>query len=167
MPPSFSLSIHASRTTPHVPFVRRYLKRAHAELAPPLAELSLAFVGDRVMCQLHERFMSLSGPTDVLTFPLETDSRSRITSGELIICVPEARRRAKALGVPLAHEMLLYAIHGMLHLSGFDDRTARQFSAMHREEDRLLKAIGIGAVFAAAAPTVKAGRKLNASWQRP
>ncbi len=45
------------------------------------------------------------------------------------------------------NEVLLYALHGMLHLSGFDDRTDADFRKMHRMEDRLLARLGIGPVF--------------------
>jgi len=46
-------------------------------------------------------------------------------------------------------ELLLYALHGMLHLCGFDDRTDRGFRTMHRREDDILTALGFGPVFAA------------------
>jgi hypothetical protein len=42
---------------------------------------------------------------------------------------------------------LLYAIHGVLHLAGYDDRTRRGFVRMHQREDRILKRIGVGPVF--------------------
>jgi probable rRNA maturation factor len=101
------------------------------------------------MAELHQQFMGLPGPTDVLTFPLDKDARGRVTAGEVVICVSEARRRARAHGVPVEKELLLYALHGMLHLCGFDDRTDRDFAAMHRTEDQILTAIGVGPVFAA------------------
>jgi hypothetical protein len=46
-------------------------------------------------------------------------------------------------------ELLLYALHGMLHLAGFDDRTARGFATMHRTEDDILTRLGVGPVFSA------------------
>jgi probable rRNA maturation factor len=142
-----NLSIRAGRYTAHARFLRRHLIAAHAMLAPPLNELSLALIGDRAMSQLHERYLNIAGPTDVLTFPLDADRRGRPISGEVVICVPEARRRAAEIRIPLSHELLLYAVHGLLHLCGFDDRTARGYGAMHRMEDRLLTALTIGAVF--------------------
>ena len=45
-------------------------------------------------------------------------------------------------------EVLLYALHGMLHLCGFDDRTAKDFAVMHEREDDILKKLGVGRVFA-------------------
>jgi probable rRNA maturation factor len=144
---SLRISITAQCGAAHAAFLRHQLKAAHALLAPPLTELSIALVGDRQMSELHYRFMSIAGPTDVLTFPLEIDADRTVLGGEVVICVPEARRRAPQHGNTLAHELLLYALHGMLHLSGYDDRTAREFNLMHRAEDELLSRLGVGPLF--------------------
>lgn len=117
-------------------------------LRPPLRWMSLALVGDSTMTRLHKQYLGIHGPTDVLTFELDYDDRGRVTAGEVVVCVPEARRRAKKLGSPLERELLLYALHGMLHLVGFDDRTAAGFREMHRREDDILRRLGIGPVFA-------------------
>jgi rRNA maturation RNase YbeY len=153
------LVLHANAATGkrHVPYVRRHLRRAHAILTPALRELSLALVGDARMAQLHEQFMGIPGPTDVLTFPLDEDSTGRVIAGEVVVCVPEATRRAKEHGVPLERELLLYALHGLLHLCGYDDRTAQDFRRMHRTEDMILTQLGVGPVFAS--PERGAGRR--------
>ncbi|MGH7178129.1 MAG: rRNA maturation RNase YbeY [Tepidisphaeraceae bacterium] len=116
-------------------------------LRPRLTELSIALVSAREMSSLHSTFLGKRGPTDVITFPLETDRRGRITGGEVVACVDVARKNAPRHGVPLRSELLLYCLHGMLHLCGLDDRTARQFSRMHRTEDQILARLGIGPVF--------------------
>ena len=100
------------------------------------------------MSELHKQFMSISGPTDVLTFPLESNARGNVTSGEVVVCVPEAQRQARQRGIQTRLELLLYAIHGMLHLLGYDDRTDRAYRVMHRTEDQIMTALGLGAVFA-------------------
>jgi len=128
-----------------VAVLRRYLPAAAKLLKTPPRELSVALVGDAMMSRLHEHYLNLPGPTDVLSFELEQDARGRCTAGEVIVCVPQARRQAH--GDP-HREVLLCALHGMLHLSGFDDRTSRQFTAMHRAEDRILRRLGVGPVFA-------------------
>jgi probable rRNA maturation factor len=116
-------------------------------LKPPLRELSIALVNDRHMSRLHQQFMNIPGPTDVLTFPLDLDARGRAVSGEVVVCVPEARRRAREHDVDVKSELLLYALHGMLHLCGFDDRTDRGYARMHRAEDMILTHLGVGPVF--------------------
>ena len=99
------------------------------------------------MSELHQEFMSIKGPTDVLTFPIDNDARGRITAGEVVICIPYARRIAKERKIPVDREVLLYAIHGMLHLLGHDDRTPPGYRTMHRTEDELLTQLGLGPVF--------------------
>lgn len=112
-----------------------------------MREMSLALVGDHQMAQLHQRFLGLSGPTDVLTFPLEQDNNAQALSGEVVVCVSEARRRARAEGVAVRNELLLYALHGLLHLCGFDDKTPTGFARMHRTEDDILIRLGVGPIF--------------------
>jgi probable rRNA maturation factor len=142
------LSFTARAGKQFVPFVRKHLRRAHLLLGSGVSELSVALVGDATMGRLHERFMGVSGPTDVLTFPLEMGRRGRAVAGEAVICVGEARRNARRYGIPVRNEVLLYALHALLHLEGMDDRTEAGFRKMHRMEDRLLTELGIGPTFA-------------------
>jgi probable rRNA maturation factor len=118
-------------------------------LRSPLKDLSLAILPAKPMSSLHKKFLGRAGPTDVLTFELDHDSRGRTVAGEIIICSTIAKTRARTLAHPVAHELLLYAIHGLLHLCAFDDRTASTFAAMHAKEDEILTRIGIGPVFGA------------------
>jgi probable rRNA maturation factor len=143
------LTITAATGKAYVPFLRNHLKKAHELLGKKsaLREMSLALVGDRAMSALHERFMQIAGPTDVLTFPLEVDRRGRTISGEVVVDVAEARRRGKSEQVAPKLELLLYALHGMLHLVGYDDRTEREYRTMHLMEDRLLTKLGVGPLF--------------------
>jgi probable rRNA maturation factor len=158
-----NLTISAPLAREQIPFLRKHLRRAHAILSPALAELSIALVNDARMSHLHQRFMNLPGPTDVLTFELDHDAQGRVTAGEVVVCVPEARRQAKARGIDLRMELLLYALHGMLHLCGFDDRTDRDFRTMHRREDDILTQLGFQPVFAASpAPKRRPLRRIGA-----
>jgi probable rRNA maturation factor len=146
--------ITATRSTyrSHEAYLRRHLQAAHALLRPALKELSLALVGDRKMAALHQQFLGIPGPTDVLTFPLELDKKKRPITGEVVICVPEARRQYRQRRpdvTMLRKELLLYALHGMLHLCGFDDRTESDFHQMHQREDEILSQLGVGTVFKA------------------
>jgi probable rRNA maturation factor len=149
-----SLSIQSpAASQPDVPYLRRHLLAAHRLLHPPLCELSIALVGDKIMSDLHQQFLGIPGPTDVLTFPLETDRKRRPISGEVVICVPEARRRCRQIGGNLRQELLLYALHGLLHLCGYDDRTDQDYRKMHRKEDQILSLLGVGPVFANCIPS--------------
>jgi probable rRNA maturation factor len=164
------LQIHAKVGGAFVPTLGRQLHRALRLMRTQLKQVSIALVGDALMSKLHVQFMHVAGPTDVLTFELEHDAKGRVTEGEIVVCVPEARRQAREHGTKVEHELLLYAIHGLLHLSGYDDRTEAGFRAIHREEDRILVALRVGPVFApkgtptprtAASKSRGAGRKVG------
>ena len=160
---TFSVDVAASAGKTHAAMLRRMLPKARAMVGGRLEDLSVAIVGDRKMAELHETYMGIAGPTDVLTFELDHDARGRVTAGEVVVCVPHAARLARAARVPLRDELLLYALHGMLHLAGFDDRTGRDFAAMHQREDDILQRLGVGAVFSrGAAVAVTAATKTTA-----
>jgi probable rRNA maturation factor len=142
------VQISAQAGGTYVRSFRAGLRKAIGLIDTKLRSVSVALVGDALMSKLHMQFMGIAGPTDVLTFELEHDRRGKVVEGEVVVCVPEARRRAREHGTRVEHELLLYAIHGLLHLSGYDDLTEADYLAIHREEDRILTALGVGPVFA-------------------
>lgn len=144
----FRVSVNAQTGKSFASQVARQLRRAHRRINAKLNELSVAFVGDDRMRALHNQYMGIDSPTDVLTFELDHDSRGKVLCGEVVVCVPEAKRQAKLRGTRAQDEVLLYALHGMLHLCGFDDRTDASFKRMHAMEDRILTQLGVGQVFA-------------------
>jgi probable rRNA maturation factor len=131
----------------YVPFLRKRVRQAHGLIRLAPREISILIANDVTMSKLHEQFLHIAGPTDVLTFEIDRSIKGRIISGEIIVCLPEARRQARQRKIPVSHELLLYVVHGLLHLAGYDDATIGDYEKMHREEDRILKAIGIGATF--------------------
>ena len=123
------------------------------ELGLAAPRIAVVVAGDDLMSQLHERFGGTKGSTDVLTFDLSEPGasprrRQSQVDGEIYICLDEAKRRAGQFGHAPRLELLLYAVHGLLHLLGYDDHTASGYRRMHRKEDQLLRAIGLGDVFA-------------------
>ena len=109
-------------------------------------------MGDDEMASSHMRHMGVPGTTDVITFDL---AEGRAASGEgldvdLLICVDEAERQSARRGIDRRRELLLYALHGVLHCLGYDDTDEQASAAMHRMEDQTLSAIGLGPIFALA-----------------
>ena len=124
--------------------------KAAAAIAGVHGELNIVIVGDRKMAVLHEQYKNVPGTTDELTFDLSGSAKFRTgdpIAGDLVLCRDEARRQAKKRGHDTRVELLLYAVHGMLHLCGFDDVTEAKARRMHKREDELLTALGIGAVY--------------------
>ena len=109
--------------------------------------VNVRIVSDTEMVGLHGKYCGLNTITDVLTFPQSAPGAPVLV--DIAICVDEASRRAIEIGHPIERELLLYTLHGLLHCTGFDDRTEADHAAMHAEEDRILTAIGIGPVFQA------------------
>lgn len=134
-------------------------------------QISIAVVGDREMARLHREHLSVPGTTDVLTFDYSDDveppskgrktPRSLEVDGELVLCQDEARRQAKVHGHPIRLELLLYAVHGLLHLLGHDDHDPAEAAAMHAREDELLQAAGLPAAFASKASKRPARRSAS------
>lgn len=104
------------------------------------AELSVAIVGDEEIEHLNRRYLGRSGPTDVLAFPygIEEDH----IEGEVVINADEAMRQAERRSHGPEDELLLYAVHGVLHLLGYDDADVEQTKRMHERELSVLAAWG-------------------------
>lgn len=93
----------------------------------PQAELSLLFVTPEVMAELHERWLDLPGPTDVMSFPMDELRPGRDGEepepgilGDIVLCPDVAADQARQAGHSTVEELLLLTTHGILHLLGFD-----------------------------------------------
>ena len=111
-----------------VPKVRTVLRSACRKLKFKIPELSVAFVGERRMRRLIKEYLGHDYMTDVITFGY----------GEIIICPAVAARNAKRYGNTLEREIILCVVHGILHLCGYDDRSAEDVKRMRRKETEIL-----------------------------
>lgn len=117
--------------------------------------LEVAVVADAEMRRLHRLWMGLGSTTDVLTFDLSDRPKANAVDGQLVVCEPVARRRAAKSKSPWQSELLLYVVHGCLHLCGYDDVTAAEAARMHRREDAILRQLGFGPVYSDGAPVAE------------
>ena len=126
---------------------------AHVErLTGRPVRMEIAFVSDAEIGRLNREWLGHRGPTDVISFPLPESEGVRGAGplpllGALAVSRETARREAVSRGHAAYHELLLYVVHGVLHLAGHDDRTARQRSRMRRAERTALAALGLPAVY--------------------
>ncbi len=111
--------------------------------------LHVAVIGAAEMRRQHARWMDDDTPTDVLTFDLRDEPERGLVDGELLVCSTVARERARGYGGDWRAELLLYVVHGCMHLCGLDDHDPVEAARMHRLEDRVLKQLGWGEVYAA------------------
>lgn len=126
-------------------WLRDRLALAVAHLDRPIARVTVTVVGDERMRALHEAYRGAADTTDVLTFQ-HSDAGEPIDA-DVVVDADEGTRRAAERGHALERELLLYALHGVLHCAGFDDHATDDFEAIHAEEDRILAAIGVGPTF--------------------
>jgi probable rRNA maturation factor len=112
------------------------------------AQIDVVVIGDEAMARLHRDFLNLPETTDVLTFDLK-ESKEGPIEGEVYACIDEASRCAAQREHSVREELLLYAVHGLLHLAGYDDHDPVEHERMHRREDELLAAVGVGPVYSA------------------
>lgn len=127
--------------------IRRVAKEALRQLGCSGYQLSVALLEDAGLAKLNLRYLKKRGATDVLAFDL-TDGANSALEGQVVISVETARRRAGQHGTSAKAELMLYLVHGILHLCGFDDATAGEAQRMHRREDALLTGLGYGTPFA-------------------
>jgi len=116
-----------------VPRAKAACRRA-AELVLGNRPVVVALVDDRTIAELHERFLGVPGPTDVLSFP----------HGEIVVSGETARREARARGIAPLHELMLYVVHGALHLAGYRDKGRRDQARMRAAERKCLAQLGLG-----------------------
>ncbi len=129
------------------------------ERVPEDAEMSVIFVDEQAMADLHERFLGGSGPTDVLAFPMDDDvapggrqpdqggrgpgspsepGEPPTVIGDVVVCPPVAKRQADRGNGSLDDEVALLVVHGVLHLLNYDHAEERESEAMRKRERELL-----------------------------
>lgn len=113
------------------------------ELGVAEAELGISLVAKEEMALVNETFLQHDGSTDVITFDHsveegETRNVKAGLHGELFICVDDAVSQARQFGTDWQSEVVRYAVHGILHLLGYDDLAAASRRKMKREENRLV-----------------------------
>src|SRR5262249_26875365 len=104
------------------------------------AKISLAFVDNETIHGLNKRFLDHDEPTDVITFPLSGPGAKKL-EGEIVIGVEVALEQAAERGHAVEEELCLYAIHGILHLVGYDDIKPKDAAEMRKKERQYLQAL--------------------------
>ena len=115
----------------------RLLKMLHSSGKFPIAggELSIAFVSDEQIAQIHANHIGDPNATDVITFPANHEMGS---AGEIIVSVDQALIRSEELKLPFTHELCLYLVHGWLHLAAYDDNNEIERAKMRVAEKEAL-----------------------------
>lgn len=112
----------------------------------PHGEIGILLVGDRRMQALNRRFRGVNRTTDVLAFAFREGPGGKLHPeqlGDVVICLPQVRRQARAAERSLHRETAWLLAHGILHLLGYDhERSRREAARMRRKEREVLRRIG-------------------------
>ncbi len=99
------------------------------------ASLNVVYVNNDEILSLNKQYLNHDYYTDVITFSLTEEDESQKIDGEVYICVDVAEEQAKDYKVSLTNEILRLAIHGCLHLCGYDDKDEESKSKMRQLEN--------------------------------
>jgi probable rRNA maturation factor len=110
--------------------VERAMRAEHIRAAP-----SIYITGDAEMRSLNRRFHATDTSTDVLSFPAPAADYL----GDVVISYERARAQARAAGWRIADELDLLAVHGTLHLLGYDDLNPRARKKMWKRQEEILE----------------------------
>ena len=143
------MSIEILNETDHPVREKEFVDLARYVLAEmrvhPQAELCIRMVDEDTMTVLHEQWMDLPGPTDVMSFPMdeleparEGEAPQQGILGDIVLCPSVAQKQAVTAGHATIEEMLLLTTHGILHLLGYDHAEPDEEKEMFELQRQLL-----------------------------
>lgn len=100
-------------------------------------DVDIAVVDSNEIAACNRKYLQHRGPTDVISFDLADDSDQPL-SAQLIICAEVAVAEATKYSHGPQRELMLYVVHGLLHLLGYDDQIASDAAEMYLEQERVL-----------------------------
>lgn len=104
----------------------------------PAGSIDIAFVDVETCCRLHADFFGDPDPTDVMTFPGESQDDH---AGDIAVCPSVALDASKDTGLPFNRELSLYVVHAFLHLAGLKDDNPENISRMREAESLMMEHI--------------------------
>lgn len=108
-------------------------------------EVSISFVDNGTIQTLNKQYRGMDQPTDVLSFPQdELPAELPQILGDIVISLERAAEQAQEYGHSLEREVLFLAIHGLLHLLGYDHQTEQEEKQMRAREEEILVKLGLG-----------------------
>jgi len=102
------------------------------------ALLSISLLSAGEMSDINHRYLDREGPTDVLAFPMQEESAGGFLLGDVIICPECITERKEEYGVEEGKELEFVAVHGILHLLGYDDEDEEGALIMDRRQREIM-----------------------------
>lgn len=135
------IKIEINKLTPEkveVGFLKRIAEKVLKLVKLKIPELSIVLVCDQRMKGLNKKFRKMNRTTDVLAFDYGLPFGGQ---GEIIICLPQARKQAKQLKHSLKEELSILLIHGILHLAGHKDETKKDYNKTIKKQEQIWRKI--------------------------
>ncbi len=107
----------------------------------PDCDLTLGFIDDDYMSQLHIKWMDEPGSTDVLSFPMDLPENEGdvVTLGDIMISPVFAEAQAEIAGHTSDHEIYILATHGLLHIIGYDHALPQEERVMFALQEEIVE----------------------------
>jgi probable rRNA maturation factor len=107
----------------------------------PECEVNVSLVDDDYMTELHIKWMDEPGTTDVLSFPMDMPEKpgEAVTLGDIVISPVVAADQAKAQGHSIEHEIYILAVHGLLHIIGYDHADKSEEKIMFDLQEKIVR----------------------------
>ena len=123
--------------------MERAVAKILADAGVERGRMEIVVLDAEPMRETNVQFLGHDYPTDVLAFALEDDLENGLLEGNVLVCPDVAAERAPEFGWDAAEELLLYVIHGALHLVGYDDHSPEDALTMRAKEREYLAFVGV------------------------
>lgn len=127
---SINFDLEYIKSKVHVAFQLCLRKSKESAPLKELNSIEISIIDDKQIAKVHGEFMNDPSPTDVITFDY----------GEILVSAETALSNSEEMQVSLENEILLYIIHGMLHLGGYLDGSNAEFKEMESHQEMILDA---------------------------
>jgi len=123
--------------------VRRAVKEAAAALSTPRAELAIVLSDDSAVRELNRTWRGIDAATNVLSFPAMRTSGNPLLLGDIVLACETVAAEAGTQRKPFSHHLAHLAVHGFLHLLGYDHESNEDAAAMEQLERNILQRLAI------------------------
>ena len=120
--------------------LKSHIKKVFILLNIPSKKVSFLLCDNAFIKKLNKKYFKKSTPTDVIAFPL-SDNLDSGYLGEVVVSVQKAVETSVNFNHNWQTELLIYLIHGVLHLVGYDDKTKQKSKLMDKKQQVILAAI--------------------------
>lgn len=123
--------------------LRRAIEQAAATLSTTGVELAIVLTDDSAIRLLNRQWRGIDAATNVLSFASENPGDHGPFIGDIVLAQQTIAREANAERKPFAHHLAHLAVHGFLHLVGYDHQNDKDAEVMERLERRILRRLAI------------------------